>query len=175
MSDCCPLCEAGTTLLYHTTAERRWLRCESCDLIHVPASDHLSAEEEKARYDTHQNIIGDPDYCAFLDRLCMPLMKEIPPESSGLDFGSGPGPALATMMTERGYSMSLYDVFYAPDTDVLNQNYDFVTCTETVEHFADPATDWGATDFRPAARRRTWRHDSDYPGSRSICRLVLHP
>lgn len=60
----------------------------------------------------------------------------------GLDFGSGPGPALAAMLQEAGMRMALYDPFYAPDPEALDERYDFVSCSEVVEHFNRPADGW---------------------------------
>ena len=34
--------------------------------------------------------------------------------------------------------MALFDPIYADNPDVLHGQYDFITCTEVVEHFADP-------------------------------------
>ena len=34
--------------------------------------------------------------------------------------------------------MSLYDPFYADESELLQQSYDFITCTEVVEHFRQP-------------------------------------
>lgn len=34
--------------------------------------------------------------------------------------------------------MRLYDVFYAPDPTVWYHQYDFITCTEVVEHLHSP-------------------------------------
>jgi len=38
--------------------------------------------------------------------------------------------------------MSIYDPFYSDDRSVLERQYDFVTCTEVVEHFRNPASEW---------------------------------
>lgn len=46
------------------------------------------------------------------------------------------------MLEEMGHTMSLYDPYYAPDASVLNRQYDFVTCTETIEHLHRPAREW---------------------------------
>lgn len=46
------------------------------------------------------------------------------------------------MLTERGYRVSLYDPIYRPDAGVLLQRYDAITCTEVVEHFHNPATEF---------------------------------
>lgn len=42
------------------------------------------------------------------------------------------------MLEEAGFRMALYDPFFAPDDRVLTAKYDFVTCTETAEHFFEP-------------------------------------
>ena len=97
---------------------------------------------EKARYDEHQNDASDPRYRRFLSRLTAPLLEQIGAGSRGLDFGSGPGPALAQMLTEAGMRMRLYDPFYAPDPSVWDQQYDFITATKVVEHLRHPRTEF---------------------------------
>jgi hypothetical protein len=59
-----------------------------------------------------------------------------------LDYGSGPGPTLSVMLEEKGFAVALYDPLFAAETGVLRQTYDFVTCTETAEHFFDPAVEF---------------------------------
>jgi 2-polyprenyl-3-methyl-5-hydroxy-6-metoxy-1,4-benzoquinol methylase len=124
-------------------AHREYLRCQHCGLIFVPKKALLPPEEEKARYDLHNNHINDPGYQNFLQQLCQPLIEHIgPPPQRGLDFGCGPGPALAHMLASQGYKMDLYDPNYEPHPEVLKKNYDFVTCTEVMEHLYQPAREW---------------------------------
>ncbi|QSP96516.1 class I SAM-dependent methyltransferase [Marinobacter salinisoli] len=99
----------------------------------------LTPDEERGIYDCHENDAADPGYRRFLAKLLDPLLARLEPGLSGLDFGCGPGPALADMLTEAGMSMSLYDPFFCPDTDALSRTYDFITCTEVVEHLHQPA------------------------------------
>ena len=66
------------------------------------------------------------------------LLPKLSAHSQGLDFGSGPGPTLSLMMAEAGHEVAIYDPFFAPNTAVLQQTYDFITCTETAEHFNHP-------------------------------------
>ncbi|WP_041524860.1 class I SAM-dependent methyltransferase [Gilvimarinus agarilyticus] len=138
----CPLCATycsyDDAVVFYRDRKRAYLRCELCDLIFVPPEYYLSPEREKAEYDLHDNQPDDPGYRRFLSRLFTPLVNQLTPGSVGLDFGCGPGPALAAMLRERGFKVALYDVFYHPDRSVLNRQYDFITATEVVEHLHDP-------------------------------------
>lgn len=134
----CPLCERPDTLPYHRDRRRSYLQCTNCALVFVPPVYYLDAERERAEYDLHDNRIDDPGYRKFLSRLFVPLSQLLPVAARGLDFGCGPGPALAAMCREQGFDMALYDHFYYPDRSVLEQRYDFITATEVVEHLHRP-------------------------------------
>jgi SAM-dependent methyltransferase len=134
----CPLCTHTTISPYHHDKQRVYLRCHRCDLVFVSADQHLNTMEEKAYYDLHDNRCDDPAYRRFLDRLFQPLNQRLRPHSHGLDFGCGPGPALAKMFEEAGHTINLFDSFYAPDKAVLSKPYDFITLSEVVEHLSAP-------------------------------------
>jgi SAM-dependent methyltransferase len=99
----------------------------------------LSMDEERAVYDLHNNDARDSGYRAFLEKLALPLLERIPAGALGLDFGCGPGPALAEILREAGMEMVLYDPFFYPAKSALCHQYDFITCTEVVEHLHRPA------------------------------------
>ena len=69
------------------------------------------------------------------------------PGNCGLDFGSGPGPTLSLMFEEAGYSVAVYDHYYAREPAVLERQYDFITATEVLEHLREPGREldslWG--------------------------------
>jgi 2-polyprenyl-3-methyl-5-hydroxy-6-metoxy-1,4-benzoquinol methylase len=46
------------------------------------------------------------------------------------------------MLQEQGHAMSLYDIYYHPDTKVLDNTYDFMTATEVIEHLYQPNQVW---------------------------------
>jgi Methyltransferase domain len=138
----CPLCVPSSgSSLFHSDTVRDYYRCKHCSLIFVPPEYFLSSEEEKAEYDHHQNSPDDAGYRTFLSKLFTPMLERIPPNSLGLDFGSGPGPTLSVMFEEQGHSVTLYDPFYAPNRNVLRVEYDFVCASEVVEHFQNPEVD----------------------------------
>jgi 2-polyprenyl-3-methyl-5-hydroxy-6-metoxy-1,4-benzoquinol methylase len=109
-----------------------------CDLVFVHPDSYLSSAEEFKRYEQHNNDPDDPRYRSFLSKLQKPVAKHLAPGSSGLDFGSGPGPLLKQMFEEQGHNMAFYDTFYAPDIAVFEASYDFITTSETVEHLQKP-------------------------------------
>lgn len=117
---------------------RDYFRCPVCFLVFVLSCQFLSAEEEKAVYDQHENSADDSRYRRFLGRLFDPVSARLDPGSCGLDFGSGPGPTLSVMFEEVGHSMNVFDPFYAPQVESLHQQYDFITASEVVEHLHHP-------------------------------------
>ncbi|MDP5054825.1 MAG: class I SAM-dependent methyltransferase [Congregibacter sp.] len=142
MTECCPLCfsqiPASKAEVFHRDRARAYLRCEHCALVFVPPAYYLSRDAELSYYQQHENSVDDPGYRRFLSRLATPLCEKLAPRSTGLDFGCGPGPALAVMLREAGHLMSLYDSFFYDDPAVLQANYDFITATEVVEHLHRP-------------------------------------
>ncbi|MDM3871173.1 class I SAM-dependent methyltransferase [Porticoccus sp. W117] len=134
----CPLCHSPDIQSYSRDKSRHYLNCQQCQLVFVPTEQHLSAEQEKAVYDLHQNEIHDAGYRRFLSRLYTPLIERLPAGAQGLDFGCGPGPALAEMFREVCYPVNLYDCFYHPNRNALEKQYDFIVATEVVEHLSQP-------------------------------------
>lgn len=140
----CPLCGGRSAPFYRT--DRDFLRCGTCALTFVPASQHATPAAEHARYATHRNGPEDAGYRAFLDKLLAPMAARLSAGAAGLDYGSGPGPTASVMMRGRGFIMRDYDPLFAPDEDALRGAYAFITCTEVVEHFRRPAENFNNLD-----------------------------
>ncbi|GAA5187091.1 class I SAM-dependent methyltransferase [Ferrimonas gelatinilytica] len=138
----CPLCHHDDTPHYHQDKRRHYFQCARCALVFADPSALLPTAAEKQVYDQHENHPDDPGYQRFLSRLADPLLARLSGSQQGLDFGCGPGPALANMLQQSGHKVALYDPYYAPDRTPLRQRYDFVTCTEAIEHFYRPAREW---------------------------------
>jgi len=134
----CPLCSQANCLFAATYFRRNFFKCSACDLLFVDPSQILSEAEERARYESHNNDIDDPRYQDFLRPLLELTCQQFRPGSKGLDFGAGPGPALAEMLRKRDYEISLYDPFFWPEKAPLETQYDFILTSEVVEHFSNP-------------------------------------
>ena len=136
--DLCPLCTCERAVFFSKDRFREYYHCPECDLIFVPSQYHLTPQQEKERYDLHENDPQNLGYRKFLSTLVNPLAEIVPKGSLGLDFGSGPEPVMANMLKDLGYEIVLYDKYYANDSKALDQQYDFITCCETIEHFSNP-------------------------------------
>ncbi|MCS5592391.1 MAG: class I SAM-dependent methyltransferase [Gammaproteobacteria bacterium] len=135
----CPLCSSKKSQLYHTDNIREYHLCLACDFVFVPCIFHLSESDEKARYDQHRNDPNDLSYRKFLSQVSKPLLDRLSIKSKGLDFGCGPGPTLSIMLEEHGYTVDLFDKYYAQNSAVFNRKYDFITATEVLEHLSQPS------------------------------------
>lgn len=136
---CCPLCGREGSEGFFEDRHRSYCRCAHCALVFVPETYWLDPDEERATYDLHRNDVRDPGYRRFLSRLSIPLSQRLAPGRYGLDFGCGPGPALALLLEEQGHRVNLYDPYYFDDPAALDDCYDFICATEVVEHLRDPA------------------------------------
>lgn len=133
----CPLC-ATPAAAFHDDEHGTFWRCPTCALVFRDPAQHLDVAAEVARYREHRNALDDPRYLAFLDRLAAPVAERLPPGARGLDFGSGPAPALALLMTRHGFPTASYDPHFLPDASALQATYDFITCSEVFEHLRQP-------------------------------------
>ena len=138
MNVLCPLCQSCHHRHFTKDAYRSYRQCLLCRSVFVPPKYFLGTKDERARYDLHTNSPDDAAYRKFLQRMLIPMQERIAKKSHGLDFGSGPGPTLSLMFEECGYSMQIYDCFYADNQEVFKRQYDFITATEVVEHLHRP-------------------------------------
>ena len=146
----CLLCSGDSCHFLHRSDDSHGVRefwdCDDCGLVFIPPEFHLPVSAEIERYLMHNNDPSDSGYRGFLSRLWDVLKPRLVIGSTGLDFGCGPGPALAQMMQEEGFQVSLYDPHFFPEETVLERRYDFVTCTETVEHLRSPLREFELLD-----------------------------
>ena len=150
----CPLCDSEPIREFSVVDSKTYWRCDVCHMTFLSSESYLSPEDELARYLLHENSPEDCRYREFLGRLTAHLIPKLQPGAKGLDFGSGPGPTLSVMLEEMGFFVDLYDPYFAPNTAPLERTYDFVTCTETVEHFYQPAKEFNR--FNQLLRRGGW-------------------
>jgi len=142
----CPVCESEATRLFLRVEARDYWRCDRCEATFLDPTQLPDLVLEHAQYRLHRNDADDVAYRTFLEKLATPLLARLRPGLRGLDYGCGPGPALAAMLREAGHTMTIYDPLFHDDPAALRSQYDFVTCTEVAEHFHQPAREFDALD-----------------------------
>ncbi|MBO8129762.1 MAG: class I SAM-dependent methyltransferase [Peptococcaceae bacterium] len=119
--------------------EKRYYRCPNCDLFFLDPECHLSPEEEKERYTLHDNTCENKGYVAMFRRF---IRKAVEPYKdtirNALDYGCGPGPVLKVLLEDMGIKTDIYDPYFFPSRVFQDKQYDLITCTEVLEHIADP-------------------------------------
>ncbi len=150
MATSCRLCGSTDTRLLFTgdarSHDRDFHHCAECDLVFVPDRFLLNPAEERERYLLHDNDPEDEGYREFLSRLLDEVEPLLKPGAEGLDYGCGKPPVLAMMLREQGFEAEGWDLFFSPDSTPLERTYDFVTCSETAEHFRRPLVEFERFD-----------------------------
>ena len=142
----CIVCNNQSAKSFQTSDTKTYWKCGNCLAKFLDPSLYIEAGIEKERYLEHDNRIDDEAYRSFLSRLANPLQKKLSVDDTGLDFGCGHGPALADILQAEGFQIDLYDPFFFPDKKVFTKKYNFITCTETAEHFHHPFQELNALD-----------------------------
>lgn len=133
----CPLCK-GEAEIFCEKPKHLFYKCNECEGIFRPTNTYLTLEEEKAHYELHNNDVNDVRYQNFVSPIVNAVLQDFTLNNKGLDFGSGTGPVIAKMLTDKGYQVQNYDLFFANEPSLLQEKYDYVSCCEVMEHFHKP-------------------------------------
>lgn len=79
-----------------------------------------------------------------------------------MDFGCGTGPVAAVELIKLGYKVNLYDPFFENHPQALKESYDFIICSEVIEHFHHPFQEFGLL------------FEMLNPGGKLYCKTVLY-
>ena len=142
----CRVCGGNATRDFLLADGYGYRRCPDCAATMMSAAFLPAPEIERRHYTLHENNPEPPSSRRFLGRLAEPLLERLPAASSGLDYGCGPGPALARMLKGAGHAVRLYDPFFRADEAALREEYDFIACSEVVEHFHRPKEEFARLD-----------------------------
>lgn len=140
MNEKCKICGADTREFYDEQFQVHYYYCETCEFISKDEKTIVSTQDEKKEYDLHNNTYENEGYVnMFRDFLNRSVMNFVNDGKEALDFGSGPGPVLAKVLSdEYGYTTDIYDLYYSPERVYEGKKYDLITSTEVVEHLKNP-------------------------------------
>ena len=130
----CPLCQNKSTNFFKNI----YFKCSCCKGIFKKSNLHLKGKDEKNIYDKHVNISTDIRYQNFLSPITNSVLNDFSSNTKGLDFGSGKDSAIVKVLRDNKYKIEAYDLFYKDDKSLLEKKYDYITCSEVIEHFQNP-------------------------------------
>lgn len=133
----CPLC-SGISDHFYTHRQREFLQCSLCLSVFTHPDCFLTDDKEKAHYLCHNNDPEDIRYQNFLSPVTNLILNDFDTTHKGLDFGSGTGSPIVKVLTDNGYDISQFDLFFHNQPEILNHKYDYISCTEVAEHFKEP-------------------------------------
>lgn len=119
-------------------ADEYFYICKNCGAFIKDTKYHLAAEQEKERYEQHQNDVHDVRYQQFTSPITEAIFARQSPEQLGLDYGCGSGPVISYQLNKKDYQIVLYDPYFQPNLDYLQNRYDYILSCEVFEHFYQP-------------------------------------
>jgi hypothetical protein len=137
----CHLCQASATFFY-SGKYGKYFRCETCHGIFLAPEYFPTALAEKKRYEKHSQDVTNPGYQEFVTPLVQAIIKNQTPQEHGLDFGCGRQSIIQYLLQPAGFELALYDPYFKNNPELLNRKYDFIVCSEVIEHFQNPAKEF---------------------------------
>lgn len=132
----CPICHNSCRFI-EDKKKKIYHICLNCGFTFLDPQFHLTRQEEKARYDLHNNNPGDKGYYKWLESFAREAVYPyVKTGSRILDFGCGPEPLLAEILKKAAYSVETYDKYF--DDRPFEGYYDMITSTEVLEHLSNP-------------------------------------
>ena len=156
--------------------KKEYIKCLNCGYVFLNPDLRPLPEKEKNRYLLHNNSYENYGYRKWLERFIDFSLK-----TSGikngcriLDFGSGPEPVLAQLLSEKGFDVSTEDKFFAAER--RDGPFTLVTAVEVFEHLSEPGEvlkDLASrleengkicisTEFLPEKDFETWYYRMDF-------------
>tara|TARA_B100001059_G_C17802151_1_gene566828 strand:- start:1342 stop:1977 length:636 start_codon:yes stop_codon:yes gene_type:complete len=134
----CTVCKNDKIEFFINIKGLDYWQCTICKATMLNPVQFISSNKEKKHYLKHNNEINDTRYRSFVSNLIKPLKDKISVDDMGLDYGCGYAPALADILKKDGFNVELYDPFFFKNEDIFLRKFNFITCSEVVEHFFEP-------------------------------------
>ena len=142
----CTVCKNNKIEFFLNVEGLDYWQCALCKATMLDSIKFISSNKEKKHYLKHNNEINDTRYRIFLSNLIEPLKDKISIDDMGLDYGCGYAPALADILKKDGFNVELYDPFFFKNENIFCRKFNFITCSEVVEHFFKPYEEFNKID-----------------------------
>ncbi|RRS30274.1 MAG: methyltransferase [Epsilonproteobacteria bacterium (ex Lamellibrachia satsuma)] len=134
----CHICDKPTESFVHEKTNITYYHCKSCEYLFKSPECYQSIEEQKERYNLHENDENDEGYQAYFKRFLDFVLPLVDKPKSALDFGCGASSLLAKLLQKEGVECDYYDPNYHPDRLNDSKKYELIVSTEVFEHLHQP-------------------------------------
>ena len=135
----CGFCGSRNTEFFSTQKDKKeYFKCLNCGYVFLNPDLRPLPDKEKNRYLLHNNSIDNFGYRKWLESFIEFSLKTagIKNGCRVLDFGSGPEPVLAKLLSAMGFNVSTEDIFFAPGR--RDGPFSLITAVEVFEHLSEP-------------------------------------
>lgn len=139
----CTICSQESKLFEDTKSHIEYLECQSCRAISKSHENFVDFDEQKRRYDLHDNNEDDIGYQRYFQRFIDFTLPHIRGAKRALDFGCGATSLLSQMLESHGIECDIYDPIYHPNSSYIDGRYDLIVSVEVFEHLHDPKEVFG--------------------------------
>ena len=134
----CHICNNPAESFVDERTNITYYHCKSCEYIFKSPECYQSIEEQKSRYDLHENDEDHPGYRAYFQRFIDFVLPLVGIPKTALDFGCGRSTLLASLLEEKGIECEYYDPLYHPENLNDSKKYELIVSTEVFEHLHQP-------------------------------------
>ncbi|AKF24840.1 methyltransferase [Sulfurovum lithotrophicum] len=134
----CHICNKPAECFVDEKTKITYCHCKSCEYIFKSSECYQSIEEQKSRYDLHENDEDHPGYRAYFQRFLNFVLPLVGTPKTALDFGCGRSTLLASLLEEKGVHGDYYDPLYHPANLDNSKKYELIVSTEVFEHLHQP-------------------------------------
>ena len=135
----CKIC--GSRNLMELDIQNKYYYCHDCEVIFIDPAEIVDSEEEKERYEGHDNNHQNEGYVQMFEDFIKTVINphiNLEQINNVLEFGCGLGPVLADLLTAKELNVDRYDPYFFPEKVFEEKEYDLITSTEVFEHFSNP-------------------------------------
>jgi hypothetical protein len=140
----CPICNSPSESFFDKQLNIFFYECKNCFLFFK--NNFLNEDEEKKRYDLHDNSIDNQGYVNYLKEFINNYILDYIDnykQTNLLDFGSGSNQVLINIFKKyysnyQNVNLYSYDKYFDNNENWKNNKYDIIVTTEVLEHLAKP-------------------------------------
>ena len=133
----CLICSNKTEEFLDEKSNIRYFECKKCNFMMKSKDSFVDFNEQKKRYDLHQNSEDNLEYREYFNRFIDFILPSIEKPKSALDFGCGATSLLSKILEEKNINCNFYDPIYYPD-NLYDKSYDLIVSIEVFEHLHNP-------------------------------------